>query len=76
MAKKKPTATAGTASTATKRTLNDITTELPTKEELSHSRRLQPLIASSTPPRLDLPTILDLDSLYTLFTLFISEDIF
>jgi hypothetical protein len=34
------------------------------------------LIASSTPPRLDLPAGLDLDSPDAIFTLFISEDIF
>jgi hypothetical protein len=69
MAKKKSTATAGN-----KRTLDDITAELPTKEALS--RLLQPLIPVSTPPQLHLPTSLDLGSPYALFTLFISEDIF
>lgn len=52
MAKKKST-------TATyKRKLDEITAELPTKEKLS--QRLPPLIPSSEPPRLCLPTGLDL----------------
>jgi hypothetical protein len=53
--------------------LDEITAELPTKEELS--QRLRPLIASSEPPRLHLPTSLDLESLCVIFILFISEDI-
>jgi hypothetical protein len=68
MAKKKST-------TAThKRKLDEITAELPTKEELS--QRLRPLIPSSEAPRLLLPPGLDLESPYAIFTLFISEEIF
>ncbi|OQD94930.1 hypothetical protein PENSOL_c023G10428 [Penicillium solitum] len=68
MAKKKPT-------TAThKRKLDEITAELPTKEELS--QQLRPLMPSSKPPRLYLPTGLDLESPYAIFNLFISEEIF
>jgi hypothetical protein len=68
MARKKSTAVTH------KRPLDEITAELPTKEDLS--ARLRPLVPASEPPRLHLLSGLDLDSLYAIFTLFISEDIF
>jgi hypothetical protein len=59
---------------ATKRKLDDITGELPSQEALD--ARIQLLFLSSFPPQLQLPSGLDIDSLYALFSLFISEDIF
>jgi hypothetical protein len=58
----------------TKRKLDDITAELPSREALD--ARIQLLFLSSFPPRLQLPSGLDIDSSYALFSLFISEDIF
>jgi hypothetical protein len=68
MAKKKSTVA------TQKRKFDEIIAELPTKEELS--QRLWPLLPISQPPRLQLPNSLDLESPYTIFTLFISEEIF
>jgi hypothetical protein len=51
MARKSPT------TIARKRTLDEITADLPTKEELS--KRLRPLIPTSDPPRLHLSSGLD-----------------
>jgi hypothetical protein len=56
MAKKKSTIA------TKKRKLDEIIAELPTKEELSS--RLQPLIPTSEPLRLQLPSSLDLESPY------------
>jgi hypothetical protein len=68
MAKKKSTLA------TKKRKLDEIIAELPTQEELSS--RLQPLIPTSEPLRLQLPSSLDLGSPYAIFSLFISEEIF
>jgi hypothetical protein len=58
----------------TKRKLDDITAELPSREALD--ARIQLLFPSSFPPQLQLPSGLDIDSPYALFSLFIGEDIF
>jgi len=57
---------------APKRKLDDILAELPSREALD--ARIQLLQPSSRPPQLHLPSSLDIDSPYALFTLFISED--
>jgi anaphase-promoting complex subunit 8 len=57
---------------APKRKLDEILAELPSREALD--ARIQLLQPSSRPPQLHLPSSLDIDSPYALFTLFISED--
>lgn len=59
---------------ATKRKLDDIVTGLPSQKVLK--ARLQPLFPISQALQLQLPSSLDLKSLYTIFSLFISEGIF
>ena len=56
-----------------KRNLDEIVAEIPSREELE--KRFKLLVPSSSPPELRLPTGLDIDSPYALFSLFISEDI-
>jgi hypothetical protein len=58
----------------TKRKLDDITAELPSREALE--MRIKPLFPSSFPPQLQLPSRLNMNSPYALFSPFISEDIF
>jgi len=57
---------------APKRKLDEILAELPSREALE--ARIQLLQPSSRPPQLQLPSGLDIDSPYALFTLFIGED--
>jgi hypothetical protein len=57
-----------------KRTLAEITAVLPSREELAAA--FQPLQNPPREPKLNLPTSLDMESPYALFSLFISEDIF
>jgi hypothetical protein len=57
-----------------KRTLAEISAALPIREELA--RALKPLQNPPREPRLNLPTGLNMESPYVLFSLFIGEDIF
>jgi hypothetical protein len=57
-----------------KRSVAEILAALPTREELA--RAFNPLQNPPRELRLNLPTGLNIESLYALFSLFISEDIF
>ena len=61
---------------APKRKLDEVLAELPSREDLDTRIELLILYASPRPPQLQLPSALNIDSPYALFSLFFSEDIF